>query len=80
MHFFSGWILWGAWASYFFEGFDETTGGSFGHFIISHFDGQMLACVYSLIYNAMYMVPEIIITVVLAIIVGKIPGIAKKAN
>lgn len=77
MHFLSGWILWGAWASWFFEGFDETTGGSFGQFIISHFDGQMLACVYSLIYNGLYMIPEILITVVLAIFIGKIPYISK---
>lgn len=77
MHFLSGWILWGAWAAYFFEGFDETTGGSFGKFIINTFDGQMLACVYSLIYNAMYMIPEILITVILAIFIGKIPYISK---
>ncbi len=77
MHFLSGWILWGAWAANFFEGFDETTGGSFGKFIINTFDGQMLACVYSLIYNAMYMIPEILITVILAIFIGKIPYISK---
>ncbi len=77
MHFLSGWILWGAWAAYFFEEFDETTGGSFGKFIINTFDGQMLACVYSLIYNAMYMIPEILITVILAIFIGKIPYISK---
>jgi len=77
MHFLSGWILWGAWAAYFFEGFDETTGGSFGKFIVNTFDGQMLACVYSLIYNAMYMIPEILITVILAIFIGKIPYISK---
>lgn len=77
MHFLSGWILWGAWASDFFIRFDEKTGGSFGKSIVNTFDGQMLACVYSLIYNAMYMIPEILITVILAIFIGKIPYISK---
>jgi thiamine transporter ThiT len=78
MHFISGWILWGAWAAYFFEDFDKSTGGNVGKFIVEHFDGQMLACVYSLFYNALYMIPEMIITVVLAILVGKIPQISKE--
>ncbi len=78
MHFLSGWILWGAWAAYFFEDFDKATGGSFGKFALTHFDGQMLACVYSLFYNALYMIPEMIITIVLGLIVGKIPHISKE--
>ncbi len=75
-HFLSGWILWGAWASSFFEGFDETTGGSIGRFFVNTFDGQMLSCMYSFFYNALYMIPEMIITVVLAVIVSKIPRIS----
>ena len=77
MHFLSGWILWGAWASWFFEDLDKTTGGGFGKFILNTFDGTMLSCMYSLIYNAMYMIPEILITVILAIFIGKIPYISK---
>ena len=80
MHFLSGWILWGAWAAWFFEDFDKSTGGSVGKFIVGHFDGQMLACVYSLFYNALYMIPEMIITVVLAILIGKIPHISKNVK
>ncbi len=78
MHFISGWILWGAWASSFFEGFDQETGGAIGKFFINTFDGQMLSCMYSLFYNALYMVPEMIITVLLAVIIGKIPQISKE--
>lgn len=74
-HFISGWILWGAWAESFFSGFDETTGGALGSFFIKTFDGEMLSCVYSLFYNALYMIPEMIITVILAIIIGKLPSI-----
>lgn len=77
MHFISGWILWGAWAASFFEGFDATTGGTVGQFFVSTFSGEMLSCMYSLFYNALYMVPEIIITVILAVIVGRIPQINK---
>ena len=75
MHFFSGWILWGAWAASFFEGFDETTGTGIGKWFINAFDGQMLSCMYSLFYNALYMVPEIIITLILAVIISRIPKI-----
>ncbi len=78
MHFISGWILWGAWAASFFEGFDETTGGSIGKFFVTTFSGEMLSCMYSLFYNAMYMLPEMIITVVLAILIGKIQIISKE--
>ena len=77
MHFISGWILWGAWAESFFEGFDSTTGGKIGQFFVSTFSGEMLSCMYSLFYNALYMIPEMIITVVLAVIIGKIPVISK---
>lgn len=79
-HFISGWILWGAWASSFFEGFDETTGGSVGAFFVNTFDGEMLSCMYSFFYNALYMIPEIIITVILAVIIGKIPKINSTIN
>lgn len=79
MHFFSGWILWGAWASSFFEGFDETTGGTFGAWVINTFSGQGLGAFYSLVYNAFYMVPEILITVLLAILIGRIPQIRQNA-
>ncbi len=77
MHFASGWILWGAWAASFFEGFDETTGGTFGAWIINNFNGQALAAAYSFIYNGFYMIPEILITTLLAYFIGKIPAIAK---
>jgi len=80
MHFASGWILWGAWAADFFEGFDATTGGTFGAWIVSTFNGQALAAVYSLIYNGFYMIPEMIITVLLAYFVGKVPAIAKTSG
>ena len=59
-HFASGWILWGSYAQGFFEGLSN----SFGNFMLSSFDGQLLACMYSIVYNGAYMIPELIITLV----------------
>lgn len=58
-HFVSGYILWGSYAEWFFsqEGFY-----SIGQNILSTFTGHSLALIYSLFYNGLYMVPEIIIT------------------
>ena len=77
-HFLSGWILWGAWADWFFSDFDKTTGTAIGNFFISKFDGQMLSMMYSLFYNAMYMIPEMIITVLLSLVIASIPQISKE--
>ena len=77
MHFASGWILWGAWASSFFEQFDETIGGAWGAFMVNTFSGQALAAVYSLIYNAFYMLPEMLITMILSYFIGKLPHLSK---
>ncbi len=58
-HITSGYILWGSYAEWFFtqEGFY-----SIGQNILNTFSGQGLALVYSLFYNGLYMIPEIIIT------------------
>jgi thiamine transporter len=73
-HILSGYILYGAWAEWFFtqEGFY-----SWGETIINTFSGNMLSLVYSVIYNGFYMIPEIIVTTVVAAIIGKVPQITK---
>lgn len=73
-HIISGYVLFGAWAEWFFtqEGFY-----SWGQTIVDTFSGNALSLIYSIIYNAFYMVPEIIITTIVAAIVGKIPQITK---
>lgn len=62
MHIVSGYIFYGAWAEWFFtqDGFY-----SFGKTIVESFSGNLLSLIYSVIYNGLYMVPEIIITVLL---------------
>lgn len=73
-HIVSGYILFGAWAEWFFtqEGFY-----SWGTTIMDTFSGNALSLVYSIIYNGFYMVPEIIITTIVATVIGKIPQITK---
>lgn len=73
-HIVSGYILFGAWAEWFFtqEGFY-----SWGETIINTFSGNALSLVYSAVYNGFYMIPEIVITTLVAVVIGKIPQIMK---
>lgn len=72
VHIISGAIFYGAWAEWFFsqDGFY-----SIGSKILEHFSGTGLAIVYSIFYNGLYMIPEIVITTVVALILGSIPQI-----
>lgn len=76
-HIISGYILYGAWAEWFFtqDGFY-----SWGETIMNTYTGNALSLVYSIVYNGFYMIPEIIITTVVAMIIGKIPQITKIKN
>ena len=72
-HFVSGWIVWGEYAQ------DTVSGwGSLGEKILTTFNGQALAVVYSLVYNASYMIPEIIVSVIGAIILASVKPIRKE--
>ena len=68
-HITSGYILFGAWAEWFFtqEGFY-----SWGQTIMNTYTGNALSLVYSIVYNGFYMIPEIIITSLMAPVVLKI--------
>lgn len=72
VHIISGAIFYGAYAEWFFtqEGFY-----SIGEKILGTFSGSSLAIVYSIFYNGLYMVPEIILTTVVAAILGSVPQI-----
>ena len=71
-HIVSGAIFFGTWAEWFFtqDGFP-----AWGETILNTFSGDALATVYSIIYNGTYMIPEIIITAVVACFVTRIPQI-----
>ena len=75
VHIVSGYIFYGAWAEWFFsqEGF------GLGTKILEHVSGQALALLYSVVYNGLYMLPEIVITSIAATAVSVLPQI-KKVN
>ncbi len=60
-HIISGAIFFGAWAEWFFtqEGFY-----AIGETIMRTFSGTSLAWIYSVFYNGLYMLPEIVITAI----------------
>lgn len=74
-HIISGVIFFGSYAEWFFtqEGFYKI-----GNTILNNFSGNGLVIIYSLFYNGLFMIPEIIITAVAALIIGKVPQITKK--
>ncbi len=69
-HILSGAIFFGTWAEWFFT--DVMPG--MGEWVLSAFSGWGLAAVYSVVYNGLYMIPEIILTAVLAAIVPAVMG------
>ncbi len=75
-HVISGTIFYGAWAEWFFtlEGIYETIGKT----ILQTFRGGTLAFLYSAVYNGCYMIPEMIITPLVAIVVSRIPVMKKR--
>ena len=73
-HIVSGYIFYGAWAEWFFS---QDNFYAIGGWILEKFSGNTLALIYSIFYNGLYMIPEIIITTVVALIVGRLPVIKK---
>ena len=76
-HIASGYILFSGWAEWFFtqEGFPGWGAG-----LVASLSPEMLGFVYSLVYNGMYMVPEIILTAIVAVLIARVPGIVTKVS
>lgn len=74
-HIFSGYILFAGWAEWFFtqDGFPAWGAG-----LVESLSPTMLGWVYSIVYNGMYMVPEMILTAGVSILVARIPRIVTK--
>ena len=74
-HIVSGYVLFAGWAEWFFtqEGFP-----AWGAALVSSLSPEMLGFVYSVVYNGLYMVPEILITAIVAVLVARIPRIVVK--
>ena len=73
-HVLSGFIFYGAWAEWFFS---EPENAWIGEKILSVFSGNALALVYSIFYNGLYMIPEIIVTAILATVIARVPQVKR---
>ena len=76
-HILSGYILFSGWAEWFFtqDGFPAWGAG-----LVESLSPAVLGWVYSIVYNGMYMVPELILTAIAAVLVAKVPGIVTKVK
>ncbi|MBR2908017.1 MAG: energy-coupled thiamine transporter ThiT [Clostridia bacterium] len=75
-HIVSGYVFYGAWAEWFFS---EPENAWIGEKVLSVFSGNGLALVYSICYNGIYMIPEIIVTAILAVVVSRVPTVKLEA-
>ena len=69
-HIVSGYIFYGAWAEWFFS--QEGWFHGFGSWLMARVSGKALALIYSIFYNGLYMIPEMIITAIAAIPVSQV--------
>jgi thiamine transporter len=76
-HILSGWILFSGWAEWFFtqEGFP-----AWGSALVQSLSPQLLGLTYSVVYNGMYMIPEIILTALAATLIARVPKIVAKVS
>ena len=76
-HIASGYILFSGWAEWFFtqEGFPAWGAG-----LVESLSPEALGLAYSVVYNGMNMVPEMILTAVVALLIARVPKIVTKVN
>jgi thiamine transporter len=76
-HILSGYILFSGWAEWFFtqDGFP-----GWGAALVESLSPTVLSWVYSIVYNGMFMVPEMILTAVAALLLARIPQLTEKQN
>ena len=76
-HILSGYILFASYAEWFFtqEGFP-----AWGAQLVQTMSPSALGLLYSVVYNGMYMVPEMILTAVVAVLIARVPKIVTKVS
>ena len=76
-HIASGYILFSGWAEWFFtqEGFP-----AWGATLVAILSSDALGLMYSVVYNGIYMIPEIILTMLASVLLARVPGIVKKVS
>ena len=75
-HVLSGFLFYGAWADWFFTE-SAAKDLAISGWIMEHLSGRGLALLYSLIYNALYMLPEIVLTAAVSALIYRIPAVSK---
>ena len=76
-HIASGYILFSGYAEWYFtqEGFP-----AWGAQLVESLSPEVLGITYSVVYNGMFMLPEIVLTAIVALILGRIPQIVTKVS
>ena len=76
-HILSGYILFAGWAEWFFtqDGFP-----AWGAFLVSALSPAALGLTYSIVYNGMYMIPEMILTAAVCALLGKNTAITRRIS
>jgi len=76
-HIVSGYVLFAGWAEWFFtqDGFP-----AWGAALVESLSPNALGLTYSVVYNGMYMVPEILLTAIAAVLIARIPRIAVRES
>jgi thiamine transporter len=76
-HILSGYILFGGYAEWYFtqEGFP-----AWGAQLVQSMSPELLGIVYSVVYNGMFMIPEMVFTTIVALVIARIPKIVTKVS
>lgn len=76
-HIASGYILFSGYAQWYFtqEGFP-----AWGAQLVQTLSPTVLGITYSVVYNGMFMIPEIVFTVIVALVLARVPKIVTKVN
>ena len=76
-HILSGYILFSGYAEWFFtqEGFP-----AWGASLVESLSPTTLGWIYSIVYNGMYMIPEMILTAAAALLIAKIPQVVETVS
>ena len=76
-HILSGYILFSGWAEWFFT---QESFPTWGAELVASVSPAALGWLYSIVYNGMYMIPEILLTAVAALLLGKVSQITQKVS
>lgn len=76
-HAASGFILFKGYAEWFFT---DGAGAAYGNAVLEKFSGNSLGLLYTFVYNGLFSIPEMIISIVMAVILISVKPIRKAAG